>query len=399
MIGEVDVLHVVHGWPLARIGGVGAVVEARAAAEAQAGLRVAALAPSGRARLGGGLQVAPGPLPAVLLDRGLRPGFREGWAHTAMRPHLDRALAALRPRRAVVHHLSGLPLGLPAQARAAGARVELIHHDYQLLCARGQLLNADGEACPGPAPARCGRCLGLAAGPGGALSGARRAAARLQAAQVALDACAATWSPSVDLADRLRRWGFARPARVALPLGLRPTPRVPADDGPLRVIFVGTLHPSKGPDLLLRAWARLPAGAARLRLVGPDGPDRAYCAALRRAAAGAGLHLEGAASPAGVAAALSASDLLVVPSRWAENSPLVVREAAAAGLRCLVPAWGGAAELDPEARRFGPPGDPPAGPAALRDQLIEDALHQALLDELASPRGRAAAWPGAPSAG
>jgi glycosyltransferase involved in cell wall biosynthesis len=395
-IGPVDVLHVAHGWPLSAIGGVGAVVAARAAGEGAAGLRSAVLCPSGRARLGGGLRVEAGAPPAVLLDRGLRPGFAEGWAQAAMGPHLDRALGALRPRRVVVHHLAGLPLGLPARARAAGAQVELILHDYHLLCPRGQLLNAAGEACPGPTPRRCGACLGLSAGPLGAVGGAARAGARLAAAQALINDCDALLSPSRDLADRLARWGLRRPRPVDLPLQRPPLPRTDGEDGVLRMIFVGSLHPSKGPDLLVRAFARLPAGAARLRLIGPDGPDRAFCEALRRAAAAAGAAVEGAAAPAAVAAALAAADLLVVPSRWAENSPLVVREASAAGLRCLVPAWGGAAELDPGARVFGAPGDPPQGPGALRDQLIEDALYQAILAEIAGTRGRPPiGWPAA----
>jgi len=72
--------------------------------------------------------------------------------------------------------------------------------------------------------------------------------------------------------------------------------------------------------------------------------------------------------------------VLVLPSLWPENSPLVVREATATGLRVIASSVGGAKALAPEARLV-PPDDP--------DALV-DALHQ----EVERGRGRAprATW-------
>ena len=49
--------------------------------------------------------------------------------------------------------------------------------------------------------------------------------------------------------------------------------RVRRSGEPLRIAFVGTLAPHKGPDLLLEAWDRLPADLrlrAELVLYGPS---------------------------------------------------------------------------------------------------------------------------------
>ena len=387
-------LHVVHGWPLDQIGGVGVVVASLCAAAQVAGVPVAVLAPSGRWRLRPDRVWVEGPIPAVLIDRGGALGATAAWSQPAAARVVDQVLRALRPREVHVHHLAGLPLGLPEQARAANAAVHLHMHDYHLVCARGQLLDADGAPCPGPSPARCASCLGWRGA-----SGQAAATFRAQAALRALRTADAIWSPSADLADRLGRFGLPVP-RVA-PLPLRAAPWVartpPQGDEALRVLFVGSMHPSKGPDLLVRAVGALPPGAARLRLLGPAARgataflDRAIDVAVKQ---GAQITREAAVDARGLARAFADGDLLVVPSRWAENSPLVVREATAAGLWTMLPSWGGARELDPGALLFGAPRrEPPRGPN--RDQVIVEALHQALLRACTVARVARAprAWP------
>jgi glycosyltransferase involved in cell wall biosynthesis len=75
------------------------------------------------------------------------------------------------------------------------------------------------------------------------------------------------------------------------------------------------------------------------------------------------------------------ADVLVLPSTWEENSPLVAREAAAAGLRIVASRVGGLPELVPGAR-WVPPGD-------------ADALREALREEVRQGRGRipCRSWP------
>ena len=115
-----------------------------------------------------------------------------------------------------------------------------------------------------------------------------------------------------------------------------------------RVGFVGSLVPLKGPGLLLEAWSRLPESArskARLELHGPGHHHPAFQAELARRAEALGADLSGPVARAEVPALLAALDLLVVPSLWYENAPLIILEARAVGTPVLVSDVGGMAEL------------------------------------------------------
>lgn len=401
----------VHGWPGARAGGTGLYVEALSAALAAAGHPVAVVTPRVAVGPGGdppGVLRWPlaGPAPRTFRDAWARPTLLDGWG---------RFLRAWRPDVVHIHHLSGLPMALPVSARAAGARVVLTLHDYALVCARGQLVDAALAPCPGPAPRRCATCLGphlqlnpFTAAVGRALQrtpGVRaelrarvaaagrpgrraqnRVVARLEAARRALEAADALLSPSHDLAARMAAQGWPRPDVIPLPL-VRPARPAPAPPpGPVRFLFASSVIPTKGPDRLLEAFARLPPGAATLTLAGPtpafDGQPGFGAAVQRRAEALPGATWRGAVAPPAVPDLMCEHDVLVLPSTWPENSPLVIREATAAGLRVVASTEGGAAELDPTLRGVAPSGG-------------IDALVDALAAEVDRGRGRRPplAWP------
>jgi glycosyltransferase involved in cell wall biosynthesis len=78
-------------------------------------------------------------------------------------------------------------------------------------------------------------------------------------------------------------------------------------------------------DLLVDAFLRLGTGNATLTVYGPGVQDRPYMDALRKAADGAkGISFRDPFPPTSLAERLSGFDVLVIPSRWYENSPLVL---------------------------------------------------------------------------
>jgi glycosyltransferase involved in cell wall biosynthesis len=163
----------------------------------------------------------------------------------------------------------------------------------------------------------------------------------------------------------------------------------PAPDpgpGPLRFLFIGILIPTKGADRVIEAHSRLACGKSSLSIVGDPVPffgSEDYLQSLRaQARTSPNVVLRKPVPSTEINDLLASHDVLVLPSTWAENSPLVVREATAAGLRTILTSLGGASELDPLAQTVDP------------DRL--DELVQAMEAEIEKGRGRnpLRSWPG-----
>jgi glycosyltransferase involved in cell wall biosynthesis len=366
------ILHVAHGWPPANVGGTELYAAALAEAQRGAGAIVAHWVPT-----------PAGPL-----------RFRETFA----RPAVDAAFGEAatesfgggRPDIVHVHHLTGASMGIPAVARGLGARVVFSLHDAWLACARGQLVDRAGARCAGPSVDRCARCLAPAVWAPLPASVADRLPLRRDLIRARTEALASLRA-SVDLFLSPSRHLSARlgiPATwLPLPL-LRPiAPAPPSPAGPVRFLFLGGLLPTKGPAVALEAFARLPAGAATLRIVGPALPydgRTTYVDALRaRVDQVPGATLLGSCPADEVAALFAQADVLLFPSTWEENSPLVLREAGAAGLRIVASDVPGVTEVLGEASR-----DEPAGAVRVEPGSV-DAWRRALAAEVRRGRARA----------
>jgi GT2 family glycosyltransferase/glycosyltransferase involved in cell wall biosynthesis len=278
----------------------------------------------------------------------------------------------VQPEVVHVGHLSGLSTGLVFEARRRGAAVVLTLHDFYTLCPLGQLLNVRLEVCPGPTPARCLGCVGeqVAAAPnvsarvprglplaavGGRLlarlapAGTDRLARRLDEMREVLRAADLLISPSRFLRDRMAALGV--PGIVVLENGHAPL-TVPSPAGPgaarVRFGFIGSAIPSKGVHVLADAFVRLDDPRASLAVHGAFVPyhgDRGYEARVR---AILGPHaaeaLRGPFDHGRLREILGEIDVLVAPSLWEENAPLVVQEAFLARRPVLVSGHGGLAE-------------------------------------------------------
>lgn len=332
--------------------------------------------------------------------------FEQTWREPEIERLFAERLARVQPEIVHVQHLMHWSLGCVEAASRAGLRVYYTLHDYWLGCPRfGQRRHADGRICERIEFDRCGTCLssfkfsqsplqrgvgrtlagiravsgldlgplarraaeGAGAGSLGSAEGdpalaqafAREARTRTNAvAQQLLPYVRRFFAPSRFARERFLADWFARvdPERVVhLPFGFaRPAEPAPPRAGgdKLRVAFLGSLIAIKGPQLLLEAWGRLdPALRARadLALHGPREFEPEFQRELERLAAAVGARLPGPLPRAEVPALLARTDLLVVPSLWWENAPLVIQEALVARTPLLVADAGGMAELvEPE---------------------------------------------------
>jgi glycosyltransferase involved in cell wall biosynthesis len=192
---------------------------------------------------------------------------------------------------------------------------------------------------------------------------------------------------SEDLADTLRRAGVGDGKLTVVAPGRDPAdePVAPATD--LRagrrtaVLSVGNWVERKGLLALLEAFARLPADAATLHLVGSTDTEPGYAARVTARLAAPDLAgrvlVHGLVTPAQVAGYYRAADVFALAS-LREPYGTVYGEAMAAGL----PVVGWAAGNLPHLARHGveglavPPGDQEALAAALRTLTLDDAARR-----------------------
>jgi glycosyltransferase involved in cell wall biosynthesis len=114
----------------------------------------------------------------------------------------------------------------------------------------------------------------------------------------------------------------------------------PSDEGgtrrsitrqPLRIGFIGTPAPHKGCHVLIEAFKALPLGLAVLKIYGNMEPSSAYSRTLKSLAGNSdAIEFCGTFHNSRIGEVLAGIDVLVVPSLWFENTPLVVYSAQAA---------------------------------------------------------------------
>jgi glycosyltransferase involved in cell wall biosynthesis len=160
----------------------------------------------------------------------------------------------------------------------------------------------------------------------------------------------------------------------------------PASGG-LRVGFIGTIHHQKGIDILLKAFKELPEDRGiTLRICGdlrwyPDYARKVYALA----GGDPRINFVGPFPNETMAAELGKLDVLVVPSTWYENTPLVIYSAFAAGIPVVASNLGGMAEVvhhEKNGLLFEP--NDPEGLARQLKRLIEEP---GLLEELGENAG------------
>ncbi|MCC6160279.1 MAG: glycosyltransferase family 4 protein [Deltaproteobacteria bacterium] len=312
------------------------------------------------------------------------------------RPDADRRLSAdmahafgeFRPDVLHVHHGIGFgPQTLIDLARAIPTVATL--HDDWWICPRVRPMVRGESPCPGPSIRRCVACFGgidgdLLVGEAAAFAETgparvwiRRRRDALSASDSSVDAarvrfaslleshrlaralffarrrrahgeflqfCRAVISPSEHLLRRHRDAGLdlSATARV-IPYGIDAPARARtgAAPRPVRFAMMGSLDRDKGTLLAIRAFEGIDSADATLTLIGPwrlpEPPERAL-------AGSTAVRYAGFVEP-GTRDVWGEIDVLIVPSLWAENAPMVITEAHAAGVPVIAADHGALPEM------------------------------------------------------
>jgi glycosyltransferase involved in cell wall biosynthesis len=319
------------------------------------------------------------------------------WPNQLLQSSFQEALDEMRPE--VVHFHSYLSLGdrLVSRARASGASIVYTLHDYGLICPNALLLRDDGHTCGknhGEFFQDCCPLLIRTAAPErhspplqarlpsltrwqmfsrqqrnpllhGLLSSAIAGATRLIGDPRTTDTAAKRSffldrsreifrevdlfiAPSRFLLERYVNCGLPADRIVYMRNGMRQltAPARGPRSGPLRIGYIGSLHPQKGVELLLEAFRGV-TGSATLHVHGSVFSSPISESYWQRISENAGerVTFHGAYDNDNVGDILADLDLIVVPSLWFENSPLTIQEAFMARIPVITADVGGMAEL------------------------------------------------------
>ncbi len=367
---------VAHGFPPVERTGVENYTRALARALVRAGQRVEVFVPRRDSQL-----------PEFSLRREEHGGWAINWVtanrvpadprETLLVPGMAAVFGALleRERPEIVHfqHLYKVGTNLVQEARARGIPTVYTAHDYYPICHRYTLLRPDLTRCgvrgDSMACSRCDLALGLLnknTTLGDYQMGAledqlseteRRDLAAIlgdepERAGLSIDEVDAAFdrrleldglraqafagldlilAPTSYLAEELVRGGLERSRIEVLSYGIENTdllglpPVRPDPRSPVRFAFLGGLSKHKGVHVLLEALGRV-GNAAELSIWGGSS-DQPYEESMRRAARERGAAFRGPYERSALPRILAGTDVVVVPSFWVENQPLVIREA------------------------------------------------------------------------
>lgn len=317
-------------------------------------------------------------IPVVCIDKNSVPHARvkETYYQFDMRPVLESVLREIKPDIVHVTHLINHTAALLEVTQQLGIATYATFTDFFGFCLNNKLEGADGSLCAGPSVSRtnCVACylkdasrnpyadawVQLASSPwrarliaevanlgrrlpnlrGGSVDGLIEDIVRRPETLVSIynKGYAGAVAPTRFLRSAYERNGIVVPMHsICFGVDIDRSPKLKRQTGHIPVIgFIGQIALHKGTDLLIEAFRRLPRKSAKLRIYGPKDQDMAYTTQLKQRAEGHDVRFMGTFAREQMADVLRDIDLLVIPSRWYENSPLVLLNALATHTPVLV---------------------------------------------------------------
>ena len=247
----------------------------------------------------------------------------------------------------VVHigHLSQLSTQIPIIAkREFGLPVLFTIHDFWMFCHRGQLINPkDWKICPLPNTEQCTNCAAFHyKNPDFPAEMIRQ---RDEHIKRVIDCIDVFFAPSHTLEKFYLDMGVDKNKVYYSKYGFNFSQIQKHKKQPHKTItfgFTGRIIHTKGVHLLCEAFSKV-IGDARLVIWGDAGNE--YGRKLVAEYSGKNIEFKGRYHNDELQKVLDSFDVLVCPSIWLENAPLVIQEAQAAELPVLVSDRGGMAEL------------------------------------------------------
>lgn len=211
-------------------------------------------------------------------------------------------------------------------------------HDFWLFCVKGQLINQDNKICEGPSAEKCRACSPYQIT-------TTEVQWQLTEMQKLLPLIDKFLVPSHILRDYFIKQGVAEDKLIFSKYGfdthkINYQKRIYTESSRINFGFMGRIIPTKGIKILIEAFKNIDA---KLSIYGGVGSQKRFLEQDN-------IHFKGAYDNNKINQVLSEIDVLIVPSTWLENSPLVIQEAFLAGIPVITSNIGGMKELVTESK-------------------------------------------------
>lgn len=309
--------------------------------------------------------------------------FKDTYTDKIIDNNFSMLLDKLKPDIIHIHHLMFLSCGIASEAKKRGIPIIFTLHDYWLLCYRGQLIDNQLKICKDNSVSGCENCLKnllkikkysllfyfllkrkkalfllsifkklyfliAKKQTTNGVSNFKESSKRI-CSEVDLFI-----APSHFIKNKFIENGIPQEKIIYSPYGLDKlnfsyVPKKNTDDNILRFGYMGTLLPMKGLDVLISAFEEVKDKDIGLAIYGklfPYTGFESYPGVLKRMIrSDFRIKLMGGYDNKDVGRILANIDVLVVPSIWLENAPLVIQEAFLARTPVIASRIGGIPEL------------------------------------------------------
>jgi glycosyltransferase involved in cell wall biosynthesis len=321
--------------------------------------------------------------------------FKHEYYHAAIKEHFDKVLAQFKPDLVHIFHAQNLTSAIIDSSEQAGVPIVSSLTDFWFVCPVVQLKRPDGALCRGPSPGAincltcytpelippeaqlveavgkkipslsnsinrlpkplqtaCAKALQIGYSTFKLPAAIQATVERPQVLRKAVNKNKAIMVPTVLMRDIFIENGMDAKLLHHVPFGLDTSNlaghQTKTPSTALRIGFIGTIFEHKGLDLLIKAFQKFAADTpAVLRIYGDLNQFPEYGKTIQQLinVNARNIELCGTFPNAELGRILDNIDVLVVPSRWYENTPLVIQSALATKTPVVATNLGGMSEL------------------------------------------------------
>jgi len=269
--------------------------------------------------------------------------FRSKYQDFRMAEIFQKHLKKLQPDIVHINHLCHLTTLIVDIVKESQIPIIFTLHDFWMMCIRGQLIREDYSLCTGPTIERCKICnMKYFTSEIHANNEIQRWINTLLKVNRKVDLFIA---PSKFLRKIYINYGIPEDKIIYMDYGFDKTlinGVKKSFSNKVRFGFLGRIIPVKGISLLIDVFNKLDHSKAELNIYGRIPSSLAF---LKERSLNSTINFKGSYNCKDISSILSNIDILVVPSIWYENSPLVIHEAFLAKIPVITSNLGGMAEL------------------------------------------------------